>query len=56
MWLPSEKKRSMAEIELHKMKSMETQDAKAVALEMQRQEQKLMDELGVRQFNLSLQR
>lgn len=50
------KKRSMAEIELHKMKSMETQDAKAVALEMQRQEQKLMDELGVRQFNLSLQR
>lgn len=50
------KKRSMAEIELHKMKSMETQDAKAVALEQQRQEQKLMDELGVRQFNLSMQR
>ena len=50
------KKRSMAEIELHKMKSMENQDAKAVALEQQRQEQKLMDELGVRQFNLSMQR
>jgi len=50
------KKRSMAEIELHKMKSMEEQDAKAVALDMQRQEQKLMDELGVRQFNLGLQR
>jgi flagellar export protein FliJ len=49
-------KRSMAEIELHKMKSMEEQDAKAVALDMQRQEQKLMDELGVRQFNLGLQR
>ena len=50
------KKRSMAEIELHKMKSMEEQDAKAVALEAQRHEQKMMDELGVRQFNLSLQR
>ncbi len=50
------KKRSMAEIELHKMKSMEEQDAKDVALDMQRQEQKLMDELGVRQFNLGLQR
>lgn len=50
------KKRSMAEIELHKMKSMQEQDAKAVALDMQRQEQKLMDELGVRQFNLGLQR
>lgn len=50
------KKRSIAEIELHKMKSMESQDAKAVAVEMQRHEQKLMDELGVRQFNLSMQR
>ena len=50
------KKRSLAEIELHKMKSMEAQDAKAVALEQQRREQKLMDELGVRQFNLSMQR
>jgi flagellar export protein FliJ len=50
------KKRSMAEIELHKMKSMEEQDVKAVALEQQRHEQKRMDELGVRQFNLSMQR
>ena len=50
------KKRALAEIELHKMKSMKAQDAKAVALEQQRHEQKLMDELGVRQFNLSLQR
>jgi flagellar biosynthesis chaperone FliJ len=50
------KKRALAEIELHKMKSMEAQDAKAVALDHQRHEQKLMDELGVRQFNLSLQR
>jgi flagellar biosynthesis chaperone FliJ len=50
------KKRSLAEIELHKMKSMEAQDAKAVALDQQRHEQKLMDELGVRQFNLSMQR
>lgn len=50
------KKRAMAEIELHKMKSMEAQDAKAVALEALRHEQKMMDELGVRQFNLSMQR
>jgi flagellar biosynthesis chaperone FliJ len=50
------KKRSMAEIELHKMKSMEEQDVKAVALDQQRHEQKRMDELGVRQFNLSMQR
>jgi flagellar biosynthesis chaperone FliJ len=35
---------------------MEAQDAKAVALDQQRHEQKLMDELGVRQFNLSMQR
>jgi flagellar export protein FliJ len=50
------KKRSLAEIELHKMKSMEEQDVKAVALDQQRHEQKRMDELGVRQFNLSMQR
>jgi flagellar biosynthesis chaperone FliJ len=50
------KKRLQAEIELHKMKSMEAQDAKAVALDQQRHEQRLMDELGVRQFNLSMQR
>lgn len=50
------KKHALAEIELHKMKSMQDQDAKAVALDRQRHEQKLMDELGVRQFNLSLQR
>ena len=46
----------MAEIELHTMKSMEEQDVNAVALDQQRHEQKRMDELGVRQFNLSLQR
>ena len=50
------KKRTLAEIELHKMKAMEAQDALAVAQDQKRHEQKLMDELGVRQFNLSTQR
>lgn len=49
------KQRIQAEIELHKMKSLADQDAKAVALDVQRYEQKQMDELGVRQFNLGLQ-
>ena len=49
------KQRIQAEIELHKMKSLADQDAKAVALDVQRYEQKQMDELGVRQFNLGMQ-
>jgi flagellar export protein FliJ len=49
------KKRVQAEIELHKMQSLAEQDAKAVARDVQRYEQRQMDELGVRQFNLSMQ-
>jgi flagellar export protein FliJ len=49
------KKRVQAEIELHKMQSLAEQDAKAVALDVKRHEQRQMDELGVRQFNLSMQ-
>jgi flagellar export protein FliJ len=49
------KKRVQAEIELHKMQSLADQDAKAVAKDVQRYEQRQMDELGVRQFNLGLQ-
>ena len=41
-----------AEIELHKMQSLAEQDVKAVAQDMQRYEQRQMDELGVMQFNL----
>jgi flagellar export protein FliJ len=49
------KKRVQAEIELHKMQSLAEQDAKAVAKDVQRYEQRQMDELGVRQFNVGLQ-
>jgi flagellar export protein FliJ len=49
------KKRVLAEVELHKMESLAEQDAKAVAKDVQRYEQRQMDELGVRQFNLSPQ-
>lgn len=49
------KKRVLAEVELHKMTSLAEQDAKAVAKEVLRYEQRQMDELGVRQFNLSPQ-
>lgn len=49
------KKRVQAEVELHKMQSLAEQDAKAVARDLQRLEQRQMDELGVRQFNLGLQ-
>jgi flagellar export protein FliJ len=47
-------KRLKAEIELHKMKSLAEQDAKAVALDAKRYEQRQMDELGVRQFILGM--
>ena len=49
------KKRVLAEVELHKMTSLAEQDAKAVAKDVLRHEQRQMDELGVRQFNLSPQ-
>lgn len=47
-------KRLHAEIELHKMQSLAEQDAKAVAQEVNRYEQRQMDELGVRQFILGM--
>jgi flagellar export protein FliJ len=49
------KQRIQADIELHKMQALADQDAQAVARDMQRFEQKQMDELGVRQFNLGMQ-
>jgi flagellar export protein FliJ len=49
------KKRQLAEIELQKMQALEEQEQAAVRLEQQKQEQRQMDELGVRQFNLRLQ-
>lgn len=49
------KKRVQAEVELHKMQSLAEQEAKAVARDVMRYEQRQMDELGVRQFNLSTQ-
>ena len=49
------KKRVLAEVELHKMESLAEQDAKAVARDVMRDEQRQMDELGVRKFNLSPQ-
>jgi flagellar export protein FliJ len=48
------KKRQHAEIELHKMQSLAEQDAKAVAQDVKRYEQRQMDELGVRQFILGM--
>lgn len=47
-------KRLQAEIELHKMKSLAEQDAKAVAQDVKRYEQGQMDELGVRQFIMNM--
>jgi flagellar export protein FliJ len=48
------KKRLHAEIELHKMQSLHEQDARAVAQDVKRYEQRQMDELGVRQFILGM--
>jgi flagellar export protein FliJ len=47
-------KKLQAEIELHKMVSLGEQDAKAVAQDAKRHEQRQMDELGVRQFVLGM--
>ena len=48
-------KRLQAEIELQKMKSLEEQDLKAVQREVNQYEQRQMDALGVRQFNMRVQ-
>ena len=47
-------KKLQAEIELHKMTSLAEQDAKAVAQDAKRHEQRQMAELGVRQFILGM--
>ena len=47
-------KKLQTDIELHKMVSLEEQDAKAVAQDAKRHEQRQMDELGVRQFILGM--
>ena len=47
-------KKLKADIELHKMESLAEQDAKAVAQDAKRHEQRQMDELGVRQFILGM--
>jgi len=49
------KKRILAEVELQKMQSLEEQDLQAVRRDQQKYEQRQMDELGVRQFNLRMQ-
>jgi flagellar export protein FliJ len=49
------KKRVLAEIELQKMRALEEQDLLAVRRDQQQHEQRQMDELGVRQFNLRMQ-
>lgn len=49
------KKRILADIELQKMQALEEQDLKAVQRDQQKYEQRQMDELGVRQFNLRMQ-
>ena len=49
------KKRVLAEIELQKMRALEEQDLLAVRRDEQKHEQRQMDELGVRQFNLRMQ-
>ncbi len=49
------KKRILADIELQKMQALEEQDQLAVRRDQQKYEQRQLDELGVRQFNLRLQ-
>ena len=47
-------KKLQADIELHTMAALAEQDAKAVAQDAKRHEQRHMDELGVRQFILGM--
>jgi flagellar export protein FliJ len=49
------KKRILADMELQKMQALEEQDQLAVRRDQQKHEQRQLDELGVRQFNLRLQ-
>ena len=49
------KKRQLAEVELQKMRALEEQELQAVRLDQQKYEQRQMDELGLRQFNLRMQ-
>lgn len=49
------KSRQQAEMELQKMRALEEQDLQAVRRDQQKHEQRQMDELGVRQFNMRLQ-
>lgn len=49
------KGRILADIELQKMQSLQAQDLQAVNKDQQKFEQRQMDELGVRQFNLRMQ-
>lgn len=48
-------KRFQAEVELQKMRALEEHDLQAVRRDLQQHEQRQMDELGARQFNLRLQ-
>ena len=49
------KRRILAEVELQKMRALEEQDLQAVRQDQKKYEQRQMDELGVRQFNLRVQ-
>ncbi|PUE36933.1 flagellar export protein FliJ [Limnohabitans sp. Hippo3] len=49
------KKRLLAEMELQKMRALEEQDLQAVRRDQEKYEQRQMDELAIRQFNLRMQ-
>ena len=49
------KKRLLADMELQKMRALQEQDLLAVRQDQQKYEQRQMDELGLRQFNLRMQ-
>jgi flagellar export protein FliJ len=49
------KKRLLADMERQKMRALQEQDLLAVRHDQQKYEQRQMDELGVRQFNLRMQ-
>ncbi len=49
------KKRLLADMELQKMRALQEKDLLAVRHDQQKYEQRQMDELGVRQFNLRMQ-
>jgi flagellar export protein FliJ len=49
------KKRMLADMELQKMRALQEQDLLAVQRDQQKHEQRQMDELGLRQFNLRMQ-